>query len=299
MLRRPWWVWCCVGAALLLVAFGWSSPDPVLEPLPSAFYVVYGLTLAVVLTAGAIAVGSPNQRANGRLMLLIGLAVSTGALYYRSEGFWVFVSTLSDPASNLLLFILLLRWPRSRLQTRSQLWLIRTALVAVPLFTLAGIVCYDPAWDGYPDVWWPSVVPSKAFYSALTDVWNGVVLALLAVFLVVLAGRVRWASRPERRELVPVIIAALSLTAANAFPSAYVLAEADTDLAFAFVFVLVYCVAWMAVPLSFLVAMLVRRLQRASAVESLLRPEQLPTPESVRQALAEAMGDNRLGLALY
>lgn len=293
MLRRPWWVWSCVGAALLLVAFGWSSSDPVFGPLPRS--AVYGLTLAVVLAAGVIAVGSPNQRANGRLMLLIGLALSASALYYRSEGFWVFVSFLSFPATNLLMFILLMRWPRSRLQTRPQLWLARTALVAVPVVTLADEVCYDPAWDGYPDVWWPSVVPGKALCYALTDVRFGVVLALLAVFLVVLAGRVRWASRPERRELVPVVIAALSLTAANTLDSVYYIAELDP----AFDVFLLYYVAWVAVPLSFLVAMLVRRLQRALAVESLLRPEQLPTPESVRQTLAKAMGDDRLGLALY
>lgn len=297
MLRRPWWVWCCAGAALIVVAFGWSSPDAafpdaVLQPLATA---AYALTLAVIIAAGVIAAGSLNQRANGRLMLLIALALSTSALYYRSEGFWVFVSFLSFPASNLLLFILLMRWPRSRLQTRSQRWLAGTGLVAVPLVTLADEVCYDPTWDGYPDVWWPSVVPGKELCYALTSVRFGVVLALLAVFLVVLAGRVGWASRPERRELVPVIIAALSLTAANAFSSAYVIADPYTT----FDFSMLYYVAWVAVPLSFLVAMLVRRLQRAKAVESLLRPELLHSPEAVRQTLARAMGDDRLGLALY
>jgi hypothetical protein len=288
MLRRPWWAWCCAGAALIVVAFGWSSPDAafpdaVLQPLATA---AYALTLAVIIAAGVIAAGSLNQRANGRLMLLIALALSTSALYYRSEGFWVFVSFLSFPASNLLLFILLMRWPRSRLQTRSQRWLAGTGLIAVPLVTLADEVCYDPAWEGYPDVWWPSVAPSRELCYALTDVRFGVVLALLAVFLVVLAGRVRWAARPERRELVPVVIAALSLTAANAFSSAYVIADPYTT----FDFSMLYYVAWVAVPLSFLVAMLVRRLQRAKAVESLLRPELLHSPEAVRQTLAKAMG---------
>jgi hypothetical protein len=139
MLRRPWWVWCCAGAALIVVAFGWSSPEaafptPGLRPLPAT---AYALTLAVILAAGVIAAGSPNQRANGRLMLLIGLALSTWALFHRREAFWVFISDLSFPAANLLLFILLMRWPRSRLQTRSQRWLAGTALVAVPLVTLA------------------------------------------------------------------------------------------------------------------------------------------------------------------
>jgi class 3 adenylate cyclase len=292
MLRRPWWVWCCAGAAVIVVAFGWSSPVIALRPLQS---MAYALTLAVILAAGLIAAGSSNQRANGRLMLLIALAVSAYALFYRSEGFWQFVAYILAPAANLLLFILLMRWPRSRLQTRSQRWLAGTALVAVPLVTLADEVCYDPAWDGYPDVWWPSVVPSKELCYALTDVRFGVVLALLAVFLIVLAGRVRWASPPERRELVPVIIAALSLTAANAFSAAYVIADPYTT----FDFSMLYYIAWVAVPLSFLVAMLVRRLQRARAVEALLRPELLHSPEAVRQTLAKAMGDDRLGLALY
>lgn len=292
MLRRPWWVCCCAGAAVIVVAFGWSSPVIALRPLQST---AYALTLAVILAAGVIAAGSSNQRANGRLMLLIGLAVSIWALFYRGEGLWQFVAYVLAPAANLLLFILLMRWPRSRLQTRSQRWLAGTALVAVPLVTLADEVCYDPAWDGYPDVWWPSVVPSKELCYALTDVRFCVVLALLAVFLVVLAGRVRWASQPERRELVPVIVAALSLTAANAFSAAYVIADPYTT----FDFSMLYFVAWVAVPLSFLVAMLVRRLQRARAVEALLLPEQLHSPEAVRQTLAKAMGDERLGLALY
>jgi class 3 adenylate cyclase len=163
------------------------------------------------------------------------------------------------------------------------------------LVTLADNVCYDPTWDGYPDVWWPSVVPSKGLCYTLTDIRFGVVLALLAVFLVVLVGRVRWAARPERRELVPVVIAALSLTAANALDSVYVIADSSTPVDFS----MLYYVAWVAVPLSFLVAMLVRRLQRARAVEALLRPELLHSPEAVRQTLARAMGDERLGLALY
>jgi adenylate cyclase len=292
VLRRPWWVWGYAGAALLIVAFGWSSPVVALRPLQST---AYALTLAVILAAGVIAAGSANQRTNGRLMLLIALAVSTYALFFRSEGFWQFVAYILAPAANLLLFILLMRWPRSRLQTRAQRWLAGTALVAVPLVTVADELCYDPAWDGYPDVWWPSVVPSKELCYALTDVRFGVVLALLVVFLVVLVGRVRWASQPERRELVPVIIAALSLTAANAFSSAYVIADPYTT----FDFSMLYYVAWVAVPLSFLVAMLVRRLQRARAVEALLRPELLQSPEAVRQTLARAMGDERLGLALY
>ena len=292
MLRRPWWVWCSVGLAVIMVGFGWASPDAALRPLPSTAFL---LTLAVILAAGVIAAGSSRQRANGRLLLLIGLALAITALAFRSEGFWVFVAYALGNATDLVLFILLLRWPRSRLQTRSQLWLVRTALVAIPLVVWADEVCWDPAWDGYPDLWWPSVVPSMEVCSALTDVRMGVVLALLAVFLVVLAGRVRWASRPERLELVPVVVAALSLTAANAAGAAYAIANRGALLDAW----LLYYLAYAAVPLSFLAAMLVRRVQRALAVESLLRNEQLPSPEAVRQALARAMGDHRLGLALY
>jgi tetratricopeptide (TPR) repeat protein len=292
LLRRPWWVWGCVGAALIIAAFGWSGHAAVFGPGPTAFL---WLTVAVIISAGVIAAGSPTQRANGRLMLLIGLALSTNALYSRPEGLWIFVADVLNPFPALLLYVLLLRWPRSRLQTASQLWLVRLALVGVPLLTLVDMMCYDPAWDGQPDLWWPSVVPSRDFCYAITTVTAGYILVLLAVFLVVLPARVRWASRPERRELVPVVIAALALSAAETYVWVRLLIEPTA----VFDVSLLFYLAFATVPLSFLVAMLVRRVQRALAVESLLRPERLPTPESVHQALAKAMGDDRLGLALY
>jgi hypothetical protein len=129
MLRRPWWVWGFAGAALIIAMFGWFSAEFPRDPLPT---VGAWLTLAVVLAAGVIAAGSPNQRANGRLMLLIGLALSTNYLFFNPHGFFVSVAYVLAPFADLLLYVLLLRWPRSRLQTRSQLWLVRVALVGIP-----------------------------------------------------------------------------------------------------------------------------------------------------------------------
>ena len=57
--------------------------------------------------------------------------------------------------------------------------------------------------------------------------------------------------------------------------------------------------AVLAVPVSFLVSAAARRVQRALAVETLLRPSRLPDAESVRAALARALGDRGLTLALW
>jgi class 3 adenylate cyclase len=55
----------------------------------------------------------------------------------------------------------------------------------------------------------------------------------------------------------------------------------------------------MAIPVSFLVAVAVRRIQRALAVEALLNPGQLTSVDAVGRALGRALGDRQLTLAVW
>jgi class 3 adenylate cyclase len=55
----------------------------------------------------------------------------------------------------------------------------------------------------------------------------------------------------------------------------------------------------MAIPLSFLVAVAVRRIQRALAVEALLDPQRLTSADAVERVLGRALGDRSLALAVW
>ena len=55
----------------------------------------------------------------------------------------------------------------------------------------------------------------------------------------------------------------------------------------------------MAVPIAFLLAIAVRRVQRALAVEALLDPQRLDSADAVARALSRALGDRHLTLAMW
>ena len=55
----------------------------------------------------------------------------------------------------------------------------------------------------------------------------------------------------------------------------------------------------LAIPVSFLISLGVRRIQRALAVEALLDPQRLPSVDAVSRALGRALGDRHLTLALW
>jgi class 3 adenylate cyclase len=226
-------------------------------------------------------------------MLGIALMIASDCLGNAATGPWEFTSFVLEPFDGLLFLLLLLRWPKERLQTRLQVRLFRLGIIVVPALYLADALTRDRGWDPHPNrtPWWPKVIDDPAVNTWITNVRITVEIVLLVAYLLLVALRVRAAARPERRELVPVVVAAAMLTVLYLFV-----------VRIGFVpdwFRLLLRAVYVSVPVSLLIAVGVRRVQRALAVESLLRPERLPTPTAVRAALARAMGDPRLGLALY
>ena len=198
------------------------------------------------------------------------MTVSATSLQYVDWGPWAVIATMLYPLSGVLLGVLLLRWPRARLQTRTQLRTIQAAFVLVPVLTAASIITWDPRWSGFTgSFWWPTLVHDKALGTWLyDDVTQGVEVILLILFVALIAARLIHATRPERRELVPVAVAATAFAGLAVVEAIELLADANVpDLT-----------NWlsnlsvMAVPVSFLIAVAVRRVQRALAVEALLDP---------------------------
>jgi class 3 adenylate cyclase len=289
--RRPWWaVLCAAGAIALLWVPSWSNP------LTDPTEATWQLAMVSLVVAGWVSLGRRSQRGNGTLMLIIAVTAGASQLEYVTVGPWAFLGTLLYPFVGVLVGLLLLRWPGDRLQTRAQRWLIRTAFILVPVLTAAESVTWDPAWGGFTGrYWWPTLVHREDLGNWLYYGTEGFEAILLLAFVALVATRILRASRPERRELVPVALAATAFaTLAVASLIGALTNTALGDLA-----------AWagnlsmLAIPVSFLISLAVRRVQRALAVEALLDPQRLTSVDAVSRALGRALGDRHLALALW
>lgn len=292
MRGRPWWAVLCGAAAIaLLWVPSWVNP---VTDITAA---TWQLAIISLVVAGWVSLGRSSQRGNGILMLILAMIVSATSLQSVDWGPWAVIGTMLYPLSGVLLGLLLLRWPRGRLQGRAQRRLIRAAFVLVLLLTAASIITWDPRWNGFTgSAWWPTLVHVKALGTWLyDDVTQGAEAVLLILFVTLMAARIIHATRPERRELVPVAVAATAFAGLAAVEAIQLLTDTNvSDLT-----------GWLsnlsvaAVPVSFLVAVAVRRVQRALAVEALLDPGRLDSADAVGRALSRALGDRHLALATW
>ena len=289
--RRPWWAWLLTAVAVGFLCYP-SPPWPLTDPAMAA----WALTILTLVAAGWVLVVRPPQEPNGALMLGMGAVMSAAdGLQGLRSGPWEFIGYVLYPMTGVLLALLLLRWPGAVLQTRIDVLFMRAAFVGVPLLTFLDAATWDPAWNGYSvESWWLTLVHDRAASVWAYRVSQGYQLALLLLFLVLLALRFRRALRPERRGLVPVAISAVAFAAVAVVEAFSAVAGWATPVS-----LLLGNVAVLAVPLSLLVSLAVRRVQRALAVEALLQPQRLPDPEAVRAALARALGDRELTLTLW
>jgi class 3 adenylate cyclase len=271
----------------------WPSWEPVFTTVSG---VTYALMVVSLIAAGWISLGRASQRGNGILMMILALTASATALQNATWGPWAFIGAVAYPLIGVLLGWLLLRWPRARLQTRAQVWLMRTAVIVAPLLTVAWSVAWDPRLGGYPrSTWWPTVVPLEKAEGWLYNGTQGIEAILLVLFVVLMASRIFHATRPERRELAPVAFAA---TGFAAFAVAEAI-ETITGTNISDVVNWLSNLSALAVPVSFLISVGVHRVQRALAVEALLDPARLLSLDAVGRALSRILGDRHLVLATW
>lgn len=290
MIRRPWWAVLCGAGAIALLWY----PTP-LSPFTNVSDGTFVLAVISLVVAGWVSLGLSSQRSNGTLMLVLAVLVAASS-QTATWGPWAFIGTLAYPLSGVLLGWLLLRWPGSRLQTRTQLWLVWVAFIVLPVLTVAWCVAWDPRQNGYTgSFWWPTLVHAATLDTWLFNGTQGAEAILVFLFVALMAARIIRATRPERRALVPVAIAAVAFAALAGAEAVEVLTGTNVS----------DVVNWtsnlsvMAVPIAFLISVGVRRVQRALAVEALLEPQRLGSVDAVGQALSRALGDRQLALATW
>ena len=289
--QRPWWaVLCSVAALALLFTPPWVSPAD------SAVRATFALAVVSFVVAGLVMVGRPGQRGNATMLLVLAVITAGTQLQYVGWGPWSFLGSFLLPLSGIVQGHLLLRWPNSQVESRRQRDVLRVAYIGVPALHLADALAWDPAWQGYTgQAWWPTLVHHRQLENVLFQVSQWFQVAGLVTLLVLVGARLLRATRLRRFELASVAVSAAAFAVLTVL---YIVGqvtglEVDGFISAAQNLTLV------AVPLGFLISTAVRRIQRALAVESLLRPERVPDAASIRLALSRVLDDRDLTLALW
>lgn len=293
MLRRYGLAGVCVLFVASSLFWGWISGYSTLSWTSVTFWVGTGLAAA----AGLVCLAFPTQRGNGWLLLTLVSVLGVRSLLgqYPDTGVNAFLDEMLRPMVSVLIGHLMLRWPLPRLQDRPQRITMALSYTLLPATWLVWCLCWDPRWGGYTGpARWPTLIHSGAVYDVMVRIAWGLMLGLIGTFVVLVALRLSRGTRVERRELVPVAVTAAFVAATGALEAGgYLTTTPLPDPT------VVQNLALCAIPAAFLTALIVRRVQRALAVEALLAPGRLATPEDVQQAVGRALGDKHLTLAFY
>jgi signal transduction histidine kinase len=257
------------------------------------------VVIALVLGWGFMGTGlfawwqRPEHRI-GPLMTLVGFTWFIGAAGSSDNG-WLF--TFGAAVSSLwigALVNLLIAYPSGRVAPGLERWLVRLGWVVSlgPLPALFFTAQLDTECDDCP----PNellVRDIPAVTHVIVAVWGIAAVGLLLGLAVVLVRRWRSFGPVQRRALAPVLWTGAAIGAAGVATllAQAVGAERVADLLDGILLPLVA-----AVPFAFLIGLLRSRLSRAGAVSALVERF---GGASVRDALAEALGDSTLTLAFW
>ena len=281
-----------VAALLAGAALALFTQWPTWDTAPALAVVNTVVTVAFVLT-GVLMAQYREQRGNGRLLALSGIAWS---------GVWL--DGWDDPVLSMIALFcpapyvaaagaVLLRYPGSRLRTSERIFIL---VVGVWLTAIYLASAFTP---GMADVghlgeqpYRPTpLFPADAASVITTADWVGSVV-LAVVFVVLLTLKARRARGLDRGELVPVYVGAVATGASMLlYRVGKMLAESADQLT---ELRLLHALSLLAVPVAFAGAALRRRLERGAVADVVVGLSGAATAEDVRDRLRTALRDPSL-----
>jgi signal transduction histidine kinase len=241
----------------------------------------------------------PDNR-SGPLMVWVGFAWFLSPLSFSNNSVVFAIGEFTDPLAIAALAHLILAFPDGRLKSSYHRGLVVLAYVNATVLLLPGALVFDSSNDAICAGCPKNLIlvhANGSLYNTFSFLVN-----LIAIATIVLIGRevfprIRRARRGDRRVYGPVVYAGLATLAAFAclFVSAGVGGSGATALRYtAFA-------TFVTVPYAFLVGLIRGRLSRADAITELV--EALGHTDerraSLREAIAEALGDSSLALAYW
>jgi signal transduction histidine kinase len=282
----------------LLVAGGcgfgvWIEWPDLLRPQDFVLSVAY-LAVGVALVVTGVLLGAEAaQRANSAMFVAIGLLWLGNDLGSRLSGVLPALGWAVRPLDELLLMVVLLRYPAARITDRLTRQLVPAVMVMALLpYYLSGLL-WDPYPDGWPRTfWWPTVTGVNEVAHALWFVFAAAGV-LTAGMVVVLAVRRYLRSRGlARRELAPVLVSAAAVAVSYVVLEAVRALTGSEDVGAGLG--VSSNLVMLTVPLAFGAAALRRRLDRSAVADLVLGVPQPATVAAVRDALRRVLADPAL-----
>lgn len=280
---------------VLSVAVQW----PVLPDKPT-LAVVNGLVCVLFLVTGALLGAEDDQRGNGRLFVLAGVAwAGTELEYWGSPSLKLWGWLLFSPMFNVAAATVLLRYPESRLPHRYQ----RVFMVIM----LGWIEMHGLAIAATEGIQSPGSEPVLLFGGVASGQAGALVLAVAMVGVVVLplafAGmlgvRIIQAKGLHRRTLTPILVAAVAVGVEMAARRAVAVTGLSGERVITVPLRLIEALAMIAIPGGFLVAALRRRLARAAVADLVLSLARPGGGGDVLTALRDALHDPNLRILYW
>ncbi|WP_170153851.1 sensor histidine kinase [Actinoplanes italicus] len=288
------------GPLVVLVATGyavWLELPAVGTPylLTSVVFATVGVGLVVT---GVLLGTEPGQRPNARLFVAAGLLWLSNDLGARMTGPFPALTVLVRPLDELLLMVILLRYPGVRITDRISRIAVITGCVALLVPHYAGNLVWNPDEAGFPDTfWWPTIVTAMSAARAITTVYAIVAILLPAVLVGLIIRRYTTSRGLARRELRPVLAAAVAVALAYVVTQSVLLAESSNDLDAALA--TPQNLLLLAVPIAFGAAAVRRWLDRSAVADLVMSIPQPADLDTVRDALRQVLLDPSLAVYVW
>jgi signal transduction histidine kinase len=288
-----------VGLALAVLAYRIQVNEGLSPHGQAAAIVVVPLAF---LVAGLAAWARRPANRLGPLMVAAAFALLLRQLRHSHDALLFTTFFLIGDLAYALVGHVILAYPSGRVTDRFERWLMRAGYATVVVFPLATLLVYDGSLPLFNlDHFYPrdTLVNVVSSFNAAVDVQKAfevVFYGALASLFIVAIGRRLWRATPRtRRILAPLLLAAIALALRAVFEC--VLTFVDRPFAYDYLFWW-QIVAFTALPLAMLAGLLRARLARASVGDLVLELEHTP-PNKLQDALARALGDPTVELALW
>jgi signal transduction histidine kinase len=297
--RAPGWARTAGRVGLVAAAAGlglwahwrWLPGDGFIDVVDIAVGVAFVVT-------GILLRSEPAQRRNGALFIAMGLLWLANDLGSLLTGVLPVLGWVTRPLDEMVLIVILMRYPASRIADRvtRRVVVFIIAAVLTPLY-LSGLV-WDPYTDGWARTfWWPTVigvneVAHRLWYAyAVTSLLAAAVVVVLAVRRYVLSRGL------SRRELFPVLLAAVAVGLAYVARGAVQVVRGNEDVGLPLD--LASNLAVLMIPVAFAATTLRRRLDRSAVADLVLAIPQPATVAVVRDALRRVLIDPSLQVYVW
>jgi signal transduction histidine kinase len=292
-MSRGWWLVAIAGVVLAVADAAVAAAWP--YPIGTAEAVLHVAVGAAWIGAGLVAWARHPELRIGPLMAAVGF------VWYFGEPWWTSAAptTLGFLLGDLTLAAGLhavLAYPSGRLQSPLDRGLVAGAYATVLIGNLLDALVYDPALDGCPQCGANLLLVdhSTAAQDLINAVQSVLGIAIGVAAVAVLVRRWRSTTAPGRAVLGPVLLVASAV-------GAIVVLRVVVDFVGTEPKWLFWASWWTSalVPLAFLAGLLGARLRRGAMTGLMVELAELPPPERVRDALAEALGDPTLRLLFW